>query len=557
MAASLISNALQVNFDSVLSFPDEGMVAMFKALESTGLRGFLGCPSVLYEKDLESFFSNATVHGDSVKSCVQSKYIAISAELFAGAFGLPTEGLKDMNEGAPDLTLGEAKTFLPQKILTVKTVGKYVARNKNITAEEETDEPPVEKMVKKVVAKRRPAPAVAEPAAKKKRTTMWRAAPTEKILALVPVATEAEPISVGTDPWRSGCRLSLFRKRKQLPHRPVADAFVPMCLFIEPVQDLDSRPPYSGIVRRHWTEVCVDILQFYLFSHLQPVGTYNLCRDIVAIGSVVDLETEPTGFFGVFRRGLDANQNPYSPSSSSVSPILFTADDIPQTPPTDDIPLDEAIIADIPHILLPSIEFTESDNVADLKDALSSKITGLELGFEEAFNRQNLVYRGIFNEVRRDIQNQKADLTQNLDDIRKEVQDQKVALAHYLLEFRVETQENFHILSAQWSQIITYINRGRDDKKGEDSSSRGPQPPEDRSRPGDGGRGRGSSSEPSKKRGGGLYRGGVTCSRGLSHWIGDSDPFRFGLGIFRSDQSVLEQFRGRHDDFRSERIGSV
>ncbi|KZV20513.1 hypothetical protein F511_32859 [Dorcoceras hygrometricum] len=551
------------------------MVAMFNALESTGPCGFLGYPSVLYEKDLESFFSYATVHGDSVISCVQSKYVGISKELFAGLFDTVTHErfllmtaihfglkiywskilfdiLKEMVtksskqakgfaaqicvllKGAPDLTLGEANTFPPLKIIIIKTVGTYVAKNKNITADEETAEPPMEKITKKAVAKRRPAPA--EPVAKKKRTTVRRSTPTEKSLALVPVATEAEQISVvsdvsveeivakvimgtteieieetetvepmvmettemdmvetestidvsaitnyygvisvkvlsneegplvetekekekykekeketetetadqrkkvdkindsedteplskGKDRWRSGCRLYLFHKRKQLPQIPAVDAFVPMCFFIEPVQDMDSRPPYSRIVRRRWTKVCVDIVQF--FGHLQS------------------------------------------------------------TPPTNDILLDEATTADIPQIVLPSKDFTESfaqlraivdriqfeqvqtRDVADLKDVLISKIIGLELGFEEAFNRQNL-----------------------------EVHDQKVALAHDLLEFRVETQENFHTLSAQLSEIIAYINRGRDDKKGEDSSSRGPQPPEDRSRPGDEGRHRGRSSEP-------------------------------------------------------------
>ncbi|KZV21078.1 pentatricopeptide repeat-containing protein mitochondrial [Dorcoceras hygrometricum] len=41
------SDALQVNFDSVMSFPNEDMVQMFKGIESNGLRGFLGCLSVL------------------------------------------------------------------------------------------------------------------------------------------------------------------------------------------------------------------------------------------------------------------------------------------------------------------------------------------------------------------------------------------------------------------------------------------------------------------------------------------------------------------------------
>ncbi|KZV25929.1 hypothetical protein F511_29252 [Dorcoceras hygrometricum] len=47
----------------------------------------------------------------------------------------------------------------------------------------------------KAAAKRRPAP-VAEPVVKKKRTTVGRAAPTENILAIVPMVQEAVPISV-------------------------------------------------------------------------------------------------------------------------------------------------------------------------------------------------------------------------------------------------------------------------------------------------------------------------------------------------------------------------
>ncbi|KZV40190.1 pumilio4-like [Dorcoceras hygrometricum] len=172
------------------------MVKMFKVLESSGIREFLGCCSAIYEADLVSFYQNALVRNNTVISSVWGKYVEISEDHFAGAFELPTEGLIDMNEGSPDLDLGESKAFPPLKILMANTVGTYVAKNKNITAEEETDERPMEKIVKKAPAKRRPAPAVAEPAAKKKRTTVGRAAPTEKSLSLVPVATEAEPIYV-------------------------------------------------------------------------------------------------------------------------------------------------------------------------------------------------------------------------------------------------------------------------------------------------------------------------------------------------------------------------
>ncbi|KZV39883.1 glutamate--glyoxylate aminotransferase 2-like [Dorcoceras hygrometricum] len=71
-------------------------------------------------------------------------------------------------KGAPDLDLGEANEFPTLKILTAKTVGTYVAKNKNITVD--VDEP-AEPVVKKAAPKRRLAPAVGEPVAKKKRTT--------------------------------------------------------------------------------------------------------------------------------------------------------------------------------------------------------------------------------------------------------------------------------------------------------------------------------------------------------------------------------------------------
>ncbi|KZV55570.1 hypothetical protein F511_12676 [Dorcoceras hygrometricum] len=213
-------------------------------LISTRLRGFLGCPSALYEDELVSFFAHNLVRENAVISCVQGKFVEISKELFAGSFELPTEGLTSIDEvpkdliydarsvfstsgeptsckkkemkiefrllndilaksvsvkinwskilfdilkdtvtpkqakgfatqicillkGAPDLTLGEAKTFPPLKILTIETV----------------------------VAKRRPARA-AEPVAKRKCKTVGKSAPTEKDLAIVPVVQNPEPISV-------------------------------------------------------------------------------------------------------------------------------------------------------------------------------------------------------------------------------------------------------------------------------------------------------------------------------------------------------------------------
>ncbi|KZV40215.1 hypothetical protein F511_38807 [Dorcoceras hygrometricum] len=60
MASTFFVNSYHINFESVLMIPDhDGMLNMFKALEASGLRGFMGCESVLYEKELEQFFETA------------------------------------------------------------------------------------------------------------------------------------------------------------------------------------------------------------------------------------------------------------------------------------------------------------------------------------------------------------------------------------------------------------------------------------------------------------------------------------------------------------------
>ncbi|KZV14730.1 hypothetical protein F511_41248 [Dorcoceras hygrometricum] len=307
-------------------------------------------------------------------------------------------------------------------------------------------------------------------------------------------------------------------------------------------------------------------IQFNLFSHLLPVGTYNLCTDIVPVGPVVDRNAIPTGIFHVFKQHMEVEGfcdffvqqeihfisssssseslesiRPSSPDaipaspSSSASRIHFT-DEIPQTsqilvPPVFHPSID--FIGDIPHISMPTsvvlpTDFTVSfaqlrasvdkiqlekvrthDDVSDLKAALSSKITNFEVAFSNASTHQGRIFRNLIHDVQQKIKTQKDALPQDLN------------------EFRKETQAGIDTLSAQLSEIIDYINRGRDDKKGEESS-RGP-PPDDRSIPGGGGSRPGEGgcrSEPPKRSGGsnrgsGSYISGRgSKSSGWSCWFG-------------------------------------
>ncbi|KZV46999.1 hypothetical protein F511_30976 [Dorcoceras hygrometricum] len=93
MAVSFSVNTLQVDFESVFAMEPSGMVERFKTLESTGLKGFLTATGSMYEATVGEFFANAKVISGTIVSFVANRKLALSKEMFAEAFGLPTEGM--------------------------------------------------------------------------------------------------------------------------------------------------------------------------------------------------------------------------------------------------------------------------------------------------------------------------------------------------------------------------------------------------------------------------------------------------------------------------------
>ncbi|KZV41982.1 hypothetical protein F511_29509 [Dorcoceras hygrometricum] len=324
MASSYYNNTLHVNFESVLAMDDPGMVSMFQALMASGLEGFLGCPTVIYEAALVDFFENAsvrdgvvviTVHGVTVEISeqlfaetfelpveVHGVTVEISEQLFAETFELPVEGFSELSEipkdlvfdarsivslfgepvstsgkkremkfeyrllcdimaktisvkagsfnsitmkkclmlteivcgvrinwtsilfnilkmmvtpgskqakgyavqisllleNFPNLELGESSELPSSKILTDKTVHRYIVLNEKVGAEEVAAAPQVKKAPKKQAAsKKRPvAAAVGEPVLKKKRTMKKKSGSSKENLEIVAVAQEAVPIQI-------------------------------------------------------------------------------------------------------------------------------------------------------------------------------------------------------------------------------------------------------------------------------------------------------------------------------------------------------------------------
>ncbi|KZV52751.1 hypothetical protein F511_42931 [Dorcoceras hygrometricum] len=110
-------------FESFLAMENPGMVSMFNALTASGLQGFLGCPTVIYEAALIDFFENALVRDGVVISTVAGKLVEISEELFAETFELPVECLTDLSEIPKDLIF-DAKSIVSLSGEPVSTSGK-------------------------------------------------------------------------------------------------------------------------------------------------------------------------------------------------------------------------------------------------------------------------------------------------------------------------------------------------------------------------------------------------------------------------------------------------
>ncbi|KZV27904.1 hypothetical protein F511_24270 [Dorcoceras hygrometricum] len=92
MASSQFVNALQVEFESVLTLESTSMTRMFKSLEDIGMKGFLEVTTSVYEDVVTEFF-NAKFIAGTIVSFVCNQKMVITEDVFSKTFRLPTEGM--------------------------------------------------------------------------------------------------------------------------------------------------------------------------------------------------------------------------------------------------------------------------------------------------------------------------------------------------------------------------------------------------------------------------------------------------------------------------------
>ncbi|KZV32278.1 protein binding protein [Dorcoceras hygrometricum] len=199
MASSLISSSHHIDFDSVFGIDDTGLVQMFETLIATGLKEFLGFTAVFYEADLTDF-SKIAQAGGSFDAVTRDRFMLMTAITFdvkvnwsSLLFGvlqdMVTPGSRQAKgfeiqicvllKNVPGLVLGESRAFPASRVLTEKTVHRYVTINEKVGMEEIADAPRVKKTpAKRTVSTKRPVGDGEEaPIVKKQRTTKGKPVP--------------------------------------------------------------------------------------------------------------------------------------------------------------------------------------------------------------------------------------------------------------------------------------------------------------------------------------------------------------------------------------------
>ncbi|KZV58021.1 hypothetical protein F511_43266 [Dorcoceras hygrometricum] len=127
MASSLFVNTLEVSFTSVLGMEHARMVRLFKALEDTGLLGFLEGTTFVFEYAVTYFFSNARVIEGTIVSTNPRK----QSQRYIVQISMLMELLVQAD-------LGTSTKIHAKKVLTSKQVENYIKINQGTTPTEDT-----------------------------------------------------------------------------------------------------------------------------------------------------------------------------------------------------------------------------------------------------------------------------------------------------------------------------------------------------------------------------------------------------------------------------------
>ncbi|KZV39423.1 hypothetical protein F511_31267 [Dorcoceras hygrometricum] len=282
---------------------------------------------------------------------------------------------------------------------------------------------------------------------------------------------------------------------------------------VEPVSDSVSRQ--SSVTVWGWSQLCTTFIRYSLFSSLSTADIRSFVstiafertvfRDVqIAQSSVFAISSVQSSFASADSSYVQLllDQRPQSPSTTAESSMHFVEDDIQLE---DDSALDHFISTSSATAVATSIDAlresfsnfvaTQSKDSRQTNNALGevmNKIDHVKRVFLDSIAEHNETFWGLFKCSRQDAQNdnnalslalkavrnQNVILSTDLEATRKEVRDMKAALSkdvddkladirNELLEFRVETRGQLASLGTQLEELIAFLTKDSDDKKGE------------------------------------------------------------------------------------------
>ncbi|KZV40514.1 hypothetical protein F511_39973 [Dorcoceras hygrometricum] len=305
--------------------------------------------------------------------------------------------------------------------------------------------------------------------------------------------------------WNKTCCSKLFEGRSRTPsaapattnfevsrQRSYDDTLPPMSAFfklmkkrslpvVQPVYSFAPRQPTVFAFRL--SQFCTVFIQNSLFSSLTTEDIRSFVGSIASERTV--LRSVQSSFVSAVHPSVQLlDERTLSASTSDDSAMNFDETDTAATLPS-----------------LPAVTSELSTSLDDLRIFLSERFDNQAEATRHLDDAQSAVLSKLrwqtlddvqtlrFNEFRKVVLAQGVSATADLLEVRKEIKalfakvtsldEQVAATRNDLLEFCAQAQQTLNIITDQLNELVAYINRGGNDKKGEVGSSRGPQPPPD------------------------------------------------------------------------------
>ncbi|KZV32666.1 hypothetical protein F511_32303 [Dorcoceras hygrometricum] len=274
------------------------------------------------------------------------------------------------------------------------------------------------------------------------------------------------------------------------------------------VSSFDSRRP--TVFELRVSQFCSVFVNLSLFNRISSAEITEFLSAIALENTVLRGVQCFEDSFSVAPRVQLALEQQQSSSSTSSSSLRFYHTDIDATA-SSRLPISQDLSA-----IFADFQVTLSEKLFESQSNISSKLHKIEQNVRDSLNDQAAVFKSLsqearqenrtldavqtirFNEFRKNVLEQNASIfvgladvckevdaihakvdimASRLNDIQKDAEATKEALSHQIFEFQSQAQENHAVIHAQLSELVDYIHRGRADKKGEISGSRGPQQP--------------------------------------------------------------------------------